>query len=183
MRPEESFVGQPVRSLQTMLRLLSYEDPRLPTVVPDGIYGPGTVQAVNAFQRTHVLPETGVADQETWDAIADAYSAARADQQSSIPLEIQLDPGGCINPGDCHPYVYLLQTILLLLSMDCPNIDAPKHTGVMDECTVQALKQFQKLCGIEETGVADKAAVRHLAAHFALHNHRHAAQERENTDL
>ena len=51
MRPGESFVEQPVRSLQTMLRLLAEDDPRLPTVIPDGIYGPSTMIAVTAFQR------------------------------------------------------------------------------------------------------------------------------------
>ena len=40
MRPAESFIEQPVRSLQTMLRVLAEDDQRLPTVVPDGIYGP-----------------------------------------------------------------------------------------------------------------------------------------------
>ena len=36
MRPAESFVSQPVRSLQTMLRVLAEDDPRLPTVVLTG---------------------------------------------------------------------------------------------------------------------------------------------------
>ena len=51
MRPKESFVGQPIRSLQTMLRVLAEDDRTLPTVVPDGIYGPETITAISAFQR------------------------------------------------------------------------------------------------------------------------------------
>ena len=38
MRPPESFIEQPVRSLQTMLRVIAEDDPTFPTVVPDGIY-------------------------------------------------------------------------------------------------------------------------------------------------
>ena len=34
MRPNESFVSQPVRSLQTMLRVLAEDDRTLPTVIP-----------------------------------------------------------------------------------------------------------------------------------------------------
>ena len=43
MRPNESFVGQPVRSLQTMLRVIAELDENQPSVVPDSIYGPNTV--------------------------------------------------------------------------------------------------------------------------------------------
>ena len=48
MRPDESFVGQPVRSLQTMLRTLAEADDRYNSVIPDGVYGPQTVAAVSA---------------------------------------------------------------------------------------------------------------------------------------
>ena len=35
MRPTESFIGQPIRSLQTMLRVLAEENPRYIRVIPD----------------------------------------------------------------------------------------------------------------------------------------------------
>ena len=66
MKPGESFVEQPIRSLQTMLRVIAEDDPRLPDLVPDGIYGQTTMQAVTAFQRLYGLPITGIADQNTW---------------------------------------------------------------------------------------------------------------------
>ena len=66
MKPGESFVEQPIRSLQTMLRVIAEDDRRLPTVVPDGIYGPSTMTAVTAFQRLYGLPITGITDQPTW---------------------------------------------------------------------------------------------------------------------
>ena len=69
MRPGESFVGQPIRSLQTMLRVIAERDDRQPTIIPDGIYGPDTMTAVSAFQRNHGMPITGVADQDTWESI------------------------------------------------------------------------------------------------------------------
>ena len=66
MRPVESFVGQPIRSLQTMLRVIAQHDPAHPDIIPDGIYGPETVAAVSAFQQLHALPVTGITDQNTW---------------------------------------------------------------------------------------------------------------------
>ena len=65
MRPPESFVGQPIRSLQTMLRVIAENDPSYVTLVPDGIYGPDTVRAISTFQRKHGIPVTGVTDQAT----------------------------------------------------------------------------------------------------------------------
>ena len=51
MRPDSSFVEQPVRSLQTMLRVIALDDGRYQNIIPDGIYGPDTFNAVTAFQR------------------------------------------------------------------------------------------------------------------------------------
>ena len=76
MKPGESFVGQPIRSLQTMLRVIAEDGGYIPTVVPDGIYGPGTMNSVSAFQRYHSLPITGITDQATWDKITEVYEPA-----------------------------------------------------------------------------------------------------------
>ena len=56
MRPAESFIAQPVRSLQTMLRVIAQEDNRQPSVIPDGIYGNQTTAAIAAFQRNRGIP-------------------------------------------------------------------------------------------------------------------------------
>ena len=128
MRPNESFIEQPVRSLQTMLRVLAEDDPRYVTVVPDGIYGPVTTQAVGAFQRQNELPATGTADQATWDAIADAYEAAIVRIGKAEPIEILLEPGQVLRRGDTGPYVFLLQSLLIYLAQDHVSIRAPAHT-------------------------------------------------------
>ena len=73
MRPDESFVGQPVRSLQTMLRVLAKDENRQPTVIPDGIYGPSTMNAVSVFQRRYGIPVTGIVDYPTWYKISEIY--------------------------------------------------------------------------------------------------------------
>ena len=69
MRPDESFIDQPIRSLQTMLRVIARKDPAIPAVIPDGIYGQDTMRAVTAFQQLYGVPVTGIADQQTWEAI------------------------------------------------------------------------------------------------------------------
>ena len=51
MKPETFFTGRPIRSLQTMLRVLGESKGREVTLIPDGIYGPQTMAAVTDFQR------------------------------------------------------------------------------------------------------------------------------------
>ena len=56
MKPTSSFLGQPIRSLQTMLRVLSEHNDEYKTLIPDGIYGPDTISAVRIFQQKTDCP-------------------------------------------------------------------------------------------------------------------------------
>ena len=107
MRPGESFVGQPVRSLQTMLRTIAESDDRYNSVVPDGIYGPQTVAAVSVFQRNHGLPVTGITDQLTWDTIAAAYEPALIQVDQAQTVEVILNPGEVLYRNARSPYLYV----------------------------------------------------------------------------
>lgn len=168
MRPSQSFLGQPVRSLQTMLRVLAENDYSHPTLVPDGIYGPETMQAVSIFQRKHGLSVTGVTDQATWDAIVAAYEPALIQQAEAWPLEIVLNPGQVIRKGQRHPHVYLVQAILQVLSEVYESVSNPSFTGLLDDSTADSLASFQALNGIPMTGNLDKITWKALALQYPL---------------
>ncbi len=176
MRPNESFVGQPVRSLQTMLRVIAKDDPRIPLVIPDGIYGPSTMNAVTAFQRIHGLPVTGVVDQDTWDTIVNVYEPALIRVDKAAPIEVILDPGQVLRPGDASPYIYLMQSMLTWLSQDHPQIPPPSHSGVLDAQTIASLAAFQRLAGLDPTGELDKITWKHLSRHFTQNAHHHVTR-------
>ena len=178
MRPTESFIGQPVRSLQTMLRVLASSDSSLPIVIPDGIYGPTTSQAVAAFQRKNALPSTGTTDQKTWDLITEAYEIALIDVEQAESIEVLLDSGTIYKQGDSNPYIYLVQSMLIQLSNDHAAIDPPTHSGVLDSNTARALAQFQHLADLEETGTLDKRTWKYLVKHFTLNAHHNMRIER-----
>ena len=171
MRPDESFVGQPVRSLQTMLRVIAKDDHRLPTVIPDGIYGPTTMQAVTAFQRLYNLPTTGTTDQVTWDLIADVFAESRIRVEKATPIEILLEPGQIITAGEANPYIYLLQGMLTYLSETNSLIPVPEFTGILDVQTARAVAAFQKIAALEETGNVDRITWLYLVKHFTLNVH------------
>lgn len=175
MRPNESFVEQPIRSLQTMLRVIAEDDNRLPTLVPDGIYGPSTMRSVSTFQRLYDLPVTGVTDQSTWDKIVAVYEPALIRVDKAEPIEIILEPGQVFRIGDSNAYIYLLQSILIQLSNDNPTIIRPEHNGVFDDPTSEALAAFQFLAGLPATGELDKVTWKYLVKHFTLSANRQSA--------
>ncbi len=168
MRPPESFISQPIRSLQTMLRVIAENDPIHETVIPDGIYGPETMSAVTTFQRIHGLPGTGVTDRDTWGAIVEAYDEAVIQQETAHPLWIILNPGQVIRRGERHPNLYLVQAMLTVLSEAYESIGKPESTGILDSQTADALSSFQQLSGLPMTGNLDKHTWKQLALQYPL---------------
>ena len=168
MRPGESFVGQPIRSLQTMLRVIAEQDPSHETLVPDGIYGPATVSAVAVFQRQHGLPVTGITDQDTWDAIHACYEPALIAISEAEPLNIIINANQVIRRGERHPHLYLVQGMLMLLADVYESIGRPSMSGILDEMTADSLASFQSLNGLPMTGQLDKRTWKHLALHYPL---------------
>ena len=82
-----------------MLNVLSIDNPKYPSVIPDGIYGPDTMHAVTAFQRLNGISVNGVVDQVTWDAIFSQYEPALIRVDKAEAIEILLEPGETLKPG------------------------------------------------------------------------------------
>ena len=171
MKPSESFVGQPVRSLQTMLRVIFSAQNDIPILIPDGIYGASTMEAVSAIQRQEGLPVTGIVNQETWERIYKRYDISITESSSAEPIEILLEPGQIIRKDEYSPYVYLAQSILTQLSQDHPTITKPTHNGVLDQETSASLLAFQKLSNLKPTGELDRLTWKHMAKQFTLNAH------------
>ena len=171
MRPTTSFISQPVRSLQTMLRVIAEDDPRLPTVVPDGIYGPTTTNAVASFQRLYNIPVTGVTDQNTWEQIVKIYQPALIRIDKAAPIEILLEPGQVITLGESNPYIFLLQGMLAYLSGVNTLIPPPTASGILDADTAASILAFQKISELDTTGDLDRITWLYLVNYFTLNVH------------
>lgn len=168
MRPDASFVGQPIRSLQTMLRVLAENDDYYETLVPDGIYGKATMSAVARFQRRHGLDITGITDQDTWDAIVAEYEPALINVDAAQTVEVVLNPGQILRRGERDINLYLVQAILMSLSDAYGSIPKPSMSGILDDATADALSSFQMLAGLPMSGQVEKNTWKHLALHFPL---------------
>lgn len=172
MRPAESFIGQPIRSLQTMLRVISEYDGSVSTVVPDGIYGQETLRAVTRFQQNNDLDPTGIVDLETWDAIVRKYDDAFISIHKPEPIHITWDPNRIYILGDKSPNLYLAQSMLIFLSSIHREIAPAAHTGILDTETSNSLKTFQDLNGLPPTGQLDKKTWKYLSKQFTLNANR-----------
>ena len=69
--------GNAVRTIQSQLLNISKNYPLIPKIAVDGIYGNETTKAVEIFQSTFGLPQTGMVDYATWYEISRIYVAVR----------------------------------------------------------------------------------------------------------
>lgn len=168
MKPEESFVGQPIRSLQTMLRTIAQREPLHPLPEPDGVYSKQTAQAVADFQRRRGIPPTGVTDQNTWEQIVKAFEPAKIETEKAQPVQITLNPGQVIRPGEENHILYLVQSMLITMAELLNGFPSPDHTGILDPETERALIAFQLHSGLRPTGSLDKQTWKALALQYAL---------------
>lgn len=88
--------GEKVKLLQYMLAMLSEYIQEIPPVAVDGIYGRATRAAVLAAQRRFRLPETGVVDPETWQAIYGQFSGI---ENTTLRSEESFPVSGTMTPA------------------------------------------------------------------------------------
>ncbi len=128
----EAAVRDYTKALQKSLRGAGYYDGEV-----DGVYGPETVDAVEALQKAHGLPVTGTVDKATADALA-ADLAAK---------------GGATAAQEVASTSAVQQTLKLAGFWDGP-VDGEWTPELTD-----ALKEFQTELGVEPTGTVDAATI------------------------
>ena len=168
MKPEVFFNGRPIRSLQTMLRVIGQQREQNITLIPDGIYGRQTMEAVSRFQRSAGIPVTGTADLATWEAIVEEYDEALIYVSEAQLVDVVLNANQVIRRGEDHPHVYLLQSMLIVISQAFGSIPAPAVTGILDIATAESLGAFQSLNGLPVTGELDKKTWKLLALQYPV---------------
>ncbi len=152
----------PIHDLQTMLRTVLPEQ----ALGRDGIYGTETKETVKAFQRSRELPESGVADGETWNAIVEAFKVMEPLRAPAEPLQIVLQPYQVIPLGSENLHVFLIQGMLNALGKLYIELPVLASTGILDAPTAEALRFIQNRAGLEETGELDKLTWKNLTHQY-----------------
>ena len=165
---EGTFLGRPVRSLQTMLRMISKMIPEIPPVIPDGVYGQSTMRAVTELQRTVRLPATGVVDQATWDETVRMYHDTCEYLLPPQPLEIGLRPGQCIALGEENLHMLLVEAMFQSLGRVYDNVPPVEVNGKNDESCARAIRWLQMISNLPVTGALDRRTWRYLTGIYHL---------------
>ena len=162
MRTLQPLVGEPVRSIQTFLRKIS-ESRDIPKVIPDGIYGNSTRRAVEAFQLLYGLPTTGEADFDTWNKIVEVFDEVTA--ETAPPARFAVFPEGAyiIETGDEDELLFVLQSAIKVISGNIENVPDLDINGVHDDKSVEAVKEIQRIAGIEDNGRINKETANAIA--------------------
>ena len=162
--------GEVVSTIQYRLSLLQRFVDYLPQVRIDGIFGPATRSAVEAFQRLVGLPQTGEVNRATWDALANAWRGAEAAVERSgvrdaVPaIAIQ---GGTVPMPDMPRFPVDPPALPLRVILQREQALPPLHRKIFDAAidalaAVMAVPQdpvrwLQRAAALPETGVVDRA--------------------------
>lgn len=163
--PTSPFEREAIANLQRYLYQLSFTDLAIPPVPVDGVYGDMTRNAVRAFQQSRGLTATGQADHETWELLYLAYleSLERTGRTEPLYLFPRHPETYSVGLGDEGLIISAIRYLLRELMIDYGGEfeDIPL-LGTYDTETEGAIRQFQRLHGLPETGRVDRVTWNHL---------------------
>lgn len=165
MLTTRSAVNKPIRNVQQFLRRISYDND-IPRIIPDGIFGTQTQNAVMEFQRVFDMPQSGVIDNDTWNGIYSAYKSTLKKYAEPIKTHIFPSPHFKISSGDENGIVYVIQAMLTALSGKLENIPELEINGKFDQNTQNAVIEIQNAAGIRQTGEINKETWKFISALF-----------------
>lgn len=153
--------GNDVSRIQTRLNRISRNYPAIPKIYPvSGVYDAATEAAVRKFQEVFSLPVSGVTDKSTWYRINYIFtSVKRLSQLNSEGLrldEVSLQYPEELAPGQTGDEVRYLQYFLSVIGAYYNAVPSVEITGIYDAATENAVKAFQQVFGLEQTGVVDR---------------------------
>ncbi len=180
-RTLEPIVGEPVRSLQTFLRKISYSR-EIPTVVPDGIFGQQTKTAVEEFQKLYGLEVTGEADFDTWNKIVEVFDEVTLETSPPQRLLIFPEEEYIIDVGSEDEFLYVIQGAMKVISDNVENVPGLDITGIHDDSSVETAKSIQRIAGIPENGIIDKNTVNAITDVYEFYVIKKYTPGQENTD-
>lgn len=156
-----------VEQMQIRLNRISRNYPAIPKIpVVNGSFSESTEEAVKAFQSIFGLTSDGIIGKATWYKIAFVYNAVKRlselDSEGLTAAELPQLYVREIGPGDSGDFVYLVQYYLSVVSAYYDAVPQSAVTGNFDEQTAAAVRAFQQVYGLPQTGRVDFATWRDL---------------------
>lgn len=146
-----------VFEIQNYIRNISRFDKDIPSLVPDGIYGNETTESVLAFQKKHLLAQTGKVNLETWNKLLEENDRAVfffSEPVQTAPARSRDFP---LRKGKSSHLNGNINLMLKRLSDFYTNFSSAVLSPEYTEETEKLIGIFQSLAGIPVTGETDKA--------------------------
>lgn len=157
-----------ITAVQRMLRSIALAE-KLPNPIPvTGVFDKTTEEALKTFQRQSGLPQSGEYNIDTWNALKKKYLEIVNELES--PIGITPYPnivGYTLSSGERSELVCITQIMLNSLRLYY-NIPYVIQSGVYDTQTKDAVKIFQRSCGMECSGCVDCGTWNKLAEEYNL---------------
>lgn len=144
-----------IYELQVMLRRIAQADNNIATVNPSGVYDKSTANAVSEVQEQNGLPVTGRVDYATWNIITALFSLAMGKFSENTPLRIFPDASYIADTGEISDLVMIIQLLLNALSSSYDEYRHIKPSGIYDDETKSAVRHFQEVNRLPQTGKVD----------------------------
>lgn len=161
---------QAILNLQRYLRQLSYFDESIFPPPLTGTWDARTEESLMAFQKKHRLPQTGRADDVTWNLLYDEYkrSVERAAHPRSLPLFPLFPDGYEIGMGEESFAVMAIQYMLGEIGVQYDNLERVAQTGIYDSDTDTAIREFQTRNLLPATGKVNKTTWDFLVSAYEI---------------
>lgn len=145
--------GTDVAGLQYFLILISQYNDSIPSPELTGEYDDSTIDSVEAFQREYGLDITGIITLADWRQIYNVYSGIiNSLPESEFEDRSRPYPGVTLRIGSRGSDVTYLQEYLNTIASVYPEIPTITVDGIFGAATDEAVRAFQRLRGLNETG-------------------------------
>lgn len=159
--------GEAVRLIQYYLAVIAYFLGTVPLLPINGIYDSVTENAVRTFQEAYGVTPTGEVDISTWDRLREVYiSAVSSIPDSFYGNRAKLYPGYFLTEGLRNNDVRDLQTYLSTIGRFYKDLPELPVTGYYGSQTTAAVETFQRLFGLNVTGVVGPVTWNDIAKQY-----------------
>lgn len=147
-----------VSLLQYFLSVIGVFEDDMPEVEITDLFDQQTEAAVRTFQMQRGLPETGMVDKTTWDAIYDAFQGI-AFVIPAVEGKYPIEPykGVLLRQGSTGETVMLMQNYLNVIAEVYPRIPTVEAIGIFGPQTLQTVRAFQLQFGLPVDGIVGAA--------------------------
>ena len=154
--------GNDVKYVQVWLNRISRNFPAIPKIpAADGVFDTATEAAVRKFQQVFGLEVTGVVNAATWYKITYIFTSvkrlAELDSEGVRFEEISPQFKENLSIGMQSIEVSMLQYYLAVIGAYYEAVMPVEITGYFGEQTERSVKSFQRVFGLPQTGVVDRA--------------------------